>query len=89
MQLKNHLYLEQSHLYYLYFYFIAIKGFLVVVEIVTAISTFITVLKDLQIATAIMTGIQWALNVAMSANPIVLVVLAIAALIAVKKSLIP
>jgi len=59
----------------------AVKGFLIVAEIITAISTLITFLKELQIATTIMTGIQWALNAAMEANPIGLIILAIAALV--------
>lgn len=66
---------------------IGIGGFatvgLLIAPFISSIITVVGVLKSAQIATKLMTAGQWLLNAAMDANPVGLVVLAIAALIAV------
>ncbi|AMP21455.1 hypothetical protein AZF37_09740 (plasmid) [endosymbiont 'TC1' of Trimyema compressum] len=59
-----------------------IKGFLIIGNICTMLSALINFIKGLHAVTTIMTAVQWALNVAMSANPIGIIIVAIAALVA-------
>ncbi len=57
-------------------------GILLFVKMVTTISSFVNIVKTLEITTKLATAAQWLWNVALSANPIGLVVTAVAALIA-------
>lgn len=53
------------------------------IKVGTGISTVVSIIKSWNLATKAMTAAQWLLNAAMSANPITLMVLGIAALIAI------
>ncbi len=57
-------------------------GILTFVKIVTTISSFVNIVKTLEITTKLATAAQWLWNVALSANPIGIVIIAITALIA-------
>ena len=61
---------------------VAFKGLMILSSIANGVVILCGALKSLEIGTALMTVAQWLLNAAMSANPIVIVVIAIAALIA-------
>lgn len=61
---------------------VAFKGLMIVSAIVQGIGILVGVLKGLQIATTVMTAAQWLLNAAMTANPIGVIIMAIAALVA-------
>lgn len=61
----------------------AVSAFSTVVGTFTAIKTGVTWIRAAGLATKVWAGVQWVLNAAMSANPIGLVILGIAALIAI------
>jgi TP901 family phage tail tape measure protein len=53
-----------------------------IIGIAAGLGTYVTVLSAVKTATAAWTAVQWALNAAMDANPVSLVIIAIAALVA-------